>query len=244
MARPKKNTTVNEPEKKVAQDVAENVKLAETSPAEAQNTTPARAAPQQEIYTKDQVQAMIDAALEKQKAQMAPQIIQINADSEKVQFLWQAEVANENVYEIGPNGMYGRIVGKTGGFYVPKADLSRVMDAMFRLMLKKRWIIAVDGLTAEEREAYGVDYREGELLDKQAFAKMVNLREKMLDIYPRLCEGHREMVAKRYHEAFAEGNVNVTREIVVELNRMSKELGGGEGDFKDIIEAMNERDMA
>lgn len=203
-------------------------------------------------FTEDQVQAMIAAAVAKATAeaaeafkaqQSAPQIVQIAADTEKVHFLWQAEVSDENVFEVGPNGMYGRIVGKTGSFFVPKSDLSRVMDAMFRLLLQKRWIIAVDGLSDEEREAYGVAYKEGEILDKKGFARMVELGDGMLEIYPKLCAGHREMVAKRYHEAYLNRSPYVTREIVVELNRLSKQLGSKEGDFTDIIEAMNASDL-
>lgn len=201
--------------------------------------------PKEPTFTQDQVQAMIAEVVAKATAQMqaaqTPQIVQVVADTEKVQFLWQAEVADENVYEIGPNGMYGRIVGKTGSFYVPKSDLSRVMDSMFRLLLQKRWIIAVDGLTEDERVAYGVDYKDGETLDKNAFMGIIGMGDEILRIYPRLCAGHREMVAKRFHEAYANGDPRVTREIVVALNRISKKYSK-DGDFTDIIEAMNEED--
>lgn len=229
---------------------------AETAPAENITDAPVideasvEADPSPATFTEAQVQEMIAAAVAKATAEaaeamkaQAPQIIQVSADTEKVHFLWQAEVSDENIYEVGPNGMYGRIIGKTGSFFVPKNDLSRVMDAMFRLLLKKRWIIAVDGLTDEEREAYGVDYKEGELLDKKGFARMVELGDGMLEIYPKLCEGHREMVAKRYHEAYLNRSQYVTREIVVELNRMSKQFGSKDGDFADIIEAMNASDL-
>lgn len=171
-----------------------------------------------------------------------PQVIQISQDSEKVQFLWQAEVAEDNVVTFGDGGMYGRIQGKTGVFYVPKSDLSRVMDATNRFYLDKRWLIVTDGLTQDEREALGVDYKEGEILDRKAFAKMVDLKEEILEIYPKLCPAHKEMVAKRYNDAYASGNINVTREIVVELNRLSKLAGSEKGDFIEIIEQMNAKD--
>lgn len=210
-----------------------------------ENTPVTQSAPA--TFTEEQVKAMIAEAVAKAtaeaKVQTAPQIVQLSAETERVHFLWQAEVSDENIFEVGPNGMYGRIIGKTGSFYVPKSDLSRVMDAMFRLLLQKRWIIAVDGLTDEEREAYGVAYNEGELLDKKGFAKMVELGNEMLIIYPKLCKGHREMVAKRYHEAYANRSQYVTREIVVELNRLSKQLGSKDGDFTDIIESMNDADL-
>lgn len=200
--------------------------------------------PTEKTFTESDVEAMIAAAVAKALAEaQRPQIVQVAADVERVQFLYMAEVADDNVYEIGPGGMYGRIVGKTGSFSVPKTDLSRVMDAMFRLMMERRWIVALNGLTDEEREAYGVDYKDGEVLTKRAFTKMVELGDQMLGIYPKLCKGHREMVAKRYFEEYMNGNPVIERETVVELNRMSRELDGGDGAFAKIIEAMNEADL-
>lgn len=178
------------------------------------------------------------------QAQSAPQVVQVAPQEvERVHFLFQAEIADDNIYSIGENGRYGRITGKTGSFYIPKNEISSVMDSTFRAMLDNRWIIAVSGLTDEEREAFGVDYKEGEILDKRAFAKMVDLGEEMLEIYPKLCAGHKEMVAKRYYEAYKNGNPHVTRQIVVELNKLSKEAGSKKGDFTGIIELMNEADI-
>lgn len=200
----------------------------------------------EKTYTKAELDALIKEAVAAAVAQAAanqtPQIVQVAADVEKVQFLFQAEVSDENVYEVGPQGMFGRVVGKTGSFTVPKSELSRAMDGMFRLLVEKRWIIAVSGLTDEEREIYGMNYKEGEILDKRAFARMVELGDEILNIYPQLCKGHREMVAKRYHEAFENGSPYVTRSRVVELNKMSKQLGSKNGDFTDIIEKMNVAD--
>lgn len=249
--KPKTQTTKTAEKAKEAE--VKEVKAEETAHAVAENVEK-NAAPVKEeapqaapTFTEEQVQAMIAAAVAKATAEavkaQAPQIVQVTADTEKVHFLWQAEVSDENVFEVGPNGMYGRIIGKTGSFFVPKSDLSRVMDAMFRLLLQKRWIIAVDGLTDDEREAYGVAYKEGEILDKKGFARMVELGAGMLEIYPKLCPGHREMVAKRYHEAYLNRSNYVTRDIVVELNRMSKQYGSKDGDFTDIIEAMNASDL-
>lgn len=229
MARPKKVKETVEKTEVVAQEAP----VVEAPPAE------------EPKFTQEQVQAMIAEAVAKAMASaQKPQVIQVAPDTEKVRFLFQAEVSDDNVYEIGPQGMYGRIVGKTGSFFVPKSDLSRVMDSMFRLLLEKRWIIAVDGLTDEERDAYGVAYREGELLDKKGFAKMVELGDKILDIYPHLCQGHREMVAKRYHEAYQNKSMFVKRDVVVALNSMSKQFGSKDGDFVDIIEAMNQADIS
>lgn len=205
--------------------------------------------PEPEVEAKVDKDAEIEG-LKKQLAEMQkmmeaaarPQIVQIGGDTERVQFLWQAEVANDNVVIFGDGGMYGRIVGKTGTFSVPKTDLSRLLDSMNRFFLDKRWLIVVDGLNETEREMLGVNYSEGEILDRKAFARMVELEGEILDIYPKLCASHKEMVAKRYNEAYQTGNPHVKRDVVVELNRLSKAAGSKDGDFTAIIEAMNAAD--
>lgn len=217
--------------------------------APADEVTVEKEAAAQKLYTADEVaeiarQAAASAVAEAMKnmPQTVPQIVQYGADAQKVHFLWMAEVADDNTVQFGDGGMYGSIVGKTGSFYVPKSDLSRILTSMNRKFLDDRWLIIVSGLDDEEREALGVDYREGELLDRKAFAKMVELGDELLELYPALCEGHKQMVAQRYADAFAAGSPYVTRERVVKLNDLSRREGHERGDFIHIIEEMNERD--
>lgn len=138
--------------------------------------------------------------------------------------------------------MYGNIVGKTGSFYVPKPDLSRILTEMNRRFMAQRWLLVVSGLTDEEREALGVDYKPGEVLDKRAFAKLVELGDELLNIYPALCEGHKVMAAQMYADAYRQGSRYVTRERTVKLNALSKRKGHEKGDFIAIIEDMNKKD--
>lgn len=176
-------------------------------------------------------------------AQQPTQVIQVSAATEMVHFLWMGEVANDNVMEFGPNGMYGRIIGRTGEFAVPKNDLSRILDGLNRYFIEKRWLIITSGLNENEREALGVNYSEGELLDRKAFDKMVDLGDELLTIYPQLCEGHKEMVAKRYYEAWQNSNPNVTRERVSALNAICKQNGGKHNSFAEILREMNEMEV-
>lgn len=242
MAEAKKKTTRT---KKTAAEAekpaAEAVENMEVPTAEAE-------APKAEkTFTEAEMKALVAQAvadaMAKQAASAAPQIVQIAADVEKVHFLWQAEVAEDNRLNIGGrNSGYAPIIGRYGEFVVPKSDLSRIMDGQLREWLKKRWLVVVSGLTDEERDIYGVNYREGELLDKMAFARMVELEDKLLDLYPKLCAGHREMVAKRYYEAYMAKNPHVRRDVVTKLNEMSIALGSEHGDFDAILAAMNEAD--
>ena len=172
-----------------------------------------------------------------QTAQAPQQIVVSTDNSERVWFLWMADVADDNVTLIGEHGEYGRIVGKTGTFYVPKNDLSRILDTANRYYLEQRWMIAIDGLTDEEREALGVDYKEGELLDRKAFAKITELGDTLLEIFPALCESHKDMVASRFHEAYESGK-KLNRNQIIELNKMYNSPA-----FVDIIEQMNAAEL-
>lgn len=219
-------------------------KTAETATKKAPAKEPVAEAPAvEETTAKDAEIELLKKQLADMQKQMEaasrPQIIQVAADGAKIHFLWQAEVATDNVVTFGDGGLYGRIVGKTGTFAIPKSDLSRFLDGANRFYIDKRWLIVLDGLDEDEREMLGVNYREGEILDRKAFAKMVELGDEILEIYPMLCESHKEMVAKRFNEAFAAGDPGIKREIVVALNRMSKEAGSKTGDFAEIIEKMN-----
>lgn len=202
------------------------------------------------MYTAEQVQQMmkeaaaaaVAEALKNIPQQTAPQIVQVSTSAEQVHFLWMAPVADDNVVQFGDGGMYGNIVGKTGSFYVPKPDLSRILTEMNRRFMAQRWLLVVSGLTDEEREALGVDYKPGEVLDKRAFAKLVELGDELLNIYPALCEGHKVMAAQMYADAYRQGSRYVTRERTVKLNALSKRKGHEKGDFITIIEDMNEKD--
>lgn len=251
MARPKKTDTTAaktakteivaaEPVTEQAETVAQTEETPKTEPA---------AAPAEKTFTEADVQAMIAAAtaeavakaMENLPQQQTPQVIQIAADVEKVHFLWMAPVASDNRLTIGgENSGYAPITGNFGEFVVPKSDLSRIMDGQFREWLRRRWLIVVDGMSDEERDIYGVRYQDGELLDKMAFTRMVEMEGKILDIYPKLCDGHREMIAKAYYEAYMAKSQHVKRDVVTKLNDMSIELGSEYGDFDAVLEAMNE----
>ena len=188
---------------------------------------------------KEEMAKQMESFKEAMSAAQKPQVVQVTASTEQVHFLWQAPVADDNVQDFGPGGMYGRIIGKTGEFFVPKNDLSRILDNITRMCLDRRWLIVVDGLSEDEREALGVNYSEGELLDRKAFAKMIELGDKILEIFPALCEGHKEMVAKRFYEGWMEKNPYIHRDTVAELNRMAKDAGMKNNAFSTIIEGMN-----
>lgn len=168
----------------------------------------------------------------------APQVVTYAADTERVQFFWEAPVANNNEVDFGPNGLYGRIVGKTGSFSVPKNELSRILTAAVRMYLDRRWLIVVSGLNEEEREALGVNYAKGEILDKKMFRTMVENGEDIVEIFPGLCDEHKEIVAKTFYETWQNSPQMVSREVVMALYKSYKNIA-----LKKIIEGMNAQEL-
>ena len=188
------------------------------------------------------LQKQFEELMERMANLQKPQVIQVAADVPKVHLMWQAEVANDNIISFGEGGRYATIKGKRGEFYMPKTDFSTIIDESVRYYLDNRWLIVLDGLDDDEREAYGVAYQDGEYLDKKAFTELIKIGDGILDIYPKLCVGNKIMVAQRYADAYASGDPMVTREIVVKLNEMSKRKESTRGDFIQIIESMNRKD--
>ena len=109
-------------------------------------------------------------------------------------------------------------------------------------LLKKRKFIVLDGLTKDQREQYGVDYRKGEVLLNEGlfswfFTAPVNEAKA---VFADLCPEHRELVAARFLEAFEEGDNRLTRDRIEALNIISKkDYADGKGAFTPILEAIN-----
>jgi hypothetical protein len=226
-------------EKNTAPLAEENVKAEEEPKQEAKVEETANKTPEHDELEALKAQIkLLQEQLMLQATQPQQPIQAVLYDSgEKVHLLWQAEVADDNLLLVGENGMYGRIVGKTGSAFIPKNELSRVLDTAMRAYIDQRWMIVVSGLDDEEKESLGVDYKDGEILDKKAFAKMIEMGDEMLEIFPELCESHQEMVAKRFYEAY-HSNKAVKRDLVVALNKIHSYPA-----FKAIIEEMNAADL-
>lgn len=229
----KKTETVKE----TAVESAAVERIAEEKPAE---TAPAEA-PKEELYSKTQVEAMIAAAVNNALAGVRQQMYASVPERERVNLLWQAPVMAENVEEFGPNGKYARISGPTGAFFVPKDEFFLIVDNRVRMYLERRWLIVLSGLTDEERELYGVNYREGEYLTRTAFAKLTEQGDKLLEIYPQLCPGNRKIVAGAVYQGWKEGKKTVNRGLVESLNALCRQIDPEETTFQTILREMADK---
>lgn len=241
----------------MAEQKPKNAKVSRTTRKETTKPAPEERVetPAVETQVVDNEVALLKRQLEEQskvlemlQAQLLatkPQVVQVMADTEKIVLRWQAEVADENVVDLGPGGAYGSITGPTGYASIPKSEWSKFLNASMKSLLKKRMLIVLSGMTDEEREMNGVMYKEGELLDEKAFSKMLEMGDEMIAVFPKLCHEHKAMVARRFITGFEKGEATPRRrDLVVALNNLSKQdpQFPKQGAFYAIIERLNEMD--
>lgn len=201
------------------------------------------------VFTQEEVDEIVAKAIEKALAKQAQQnFIRVSTDVPMVKLLFQCECSPANVINFGVNGKFGSITGKTGKLSIAKeAFVGEFRDELVQSLLASRELIVLDGLTDDEREMYGVNYRKGEFMDEKVFTKMVDLGNKILEIYPDLNQTYKDMVAKRFAEEYERNPKRIPRDLVVKLNDMSKksfkDLPKGDmrkkGAFSAVIESMN-----
>lgn len=162
-------------------------------------------------------------------------------DEPMVKMLYLDSAIDSNEIPIGG----GRVISGSGRrFSVKLSDFEGTfLTPLVMKLLKKRKFIVLDGLTKEQREQYGVDYRKGEVLLNEGlfswfFTAPVN---EVKAVFADLCPEHREMVAARFLEAFEQGDNRLTRDRIEALNNVSKrDYGDGKGAFTPILAAINE----
>ena len=158
-----------------------------------------------------------------------------------VKMLYLDSAIESNEIPIGG----GRVITGSGRrFSVKLSDFEGTfLTPLVMKLLKKRKFIVLDGLTKEQREQYGVDYRNGEVLLNEGlfswfFTAPVN---EVKAVFADLCPEHREMVAARFLEAFEQGDNRLTRDRIEALNNVSKkDYEDGKGAFTPILAAINE----
>lgn len=154
-----------------------------------------------------------------------------------VELTFLAPVSPNNVCSLGD---YGSLNGVGGYIEIPRKEFGgKFMTPVVRSLLQDRSLIVCSGLSEEERKRYGVDYREGELLDMSAFDRLLDMPPaELTKLFTKLCPEHKEFAATRFITAYEKGDNRVSREKIEPLNDISKEINP-KGMFRPILEGMN-----
>lgn len=175
-------------------------------------------------YTEVQVQEMIARAVAQALARQKQEASATRASDEMVTMRFVAEVNDRNVIPLGNRSQYGEIVGKRWMGQIPKmAFKGDFRTPLVQALLKKRNLIVIDGLTEDERRIYGVQYAEGEVIDEKLYDRMTRMSESdLLPIYEGMCPEWRRMLAVKFADAFDRGELKVTRDALLALNKISR----------------------
>lgn len=200
-------------------------------------------------YTEAQVQEMIAKAVAQALAQNAHTAPAAPAQGQMVTLRFVGEVNDRNVIPLGPDGKYGQIIGKRWMGQVDKMSFKGdFRTPLVQALLKKRNMIVMDGLTEDERRIYGVQYAEGEVIDEKLYDRMTRMSEgDLLPIYMGLCPEWRRMLAVKFADAYDRGELKVTRDALLALNRISRKDNKGlpkddirrKGAFWQLIQKLN-----
>lgn len=206
------------------------------------NDATAYSEPNEKFYSKGEVDTIVAEAVKKAVASYHQEHRNDQAvynKEEYVTLLYIGAIADGTVVSLGKLGQINK-AGATRD--IPKKEFLQGMTFAIEKMLENRSLIVLNGLTRDERERYGLDYKDGELLTQEAFYKLLNYSDsEITDIFRKLCEDHRRVVAKLFLSAYFENSDNrITAEKVKSLNEISKE-NDKDGMFKPILEDMGDR---
>lgn len=188
-----------------------------------------------DIVKKAVAEALKQAQLDQSKQEQV--VMQVKKD-EFVTLLFLGAIADGTVVALGKLGQINRAGGTID---IPKSTFLQGMDYKVERMLQSRKLIVVNGLTEEERERFGVNYREGELLTQSMFYKLLDFDAKdIAQIYESLCPEHKRLVATMFITAYEKGDIRVNAEKVKALNKLSKTIDK-DGLFTPILESMGKK---
>lgn len=245
MPRQKKNTTATV-EENTTDIVREGTETIDETPQGSEDTTPYEQ-DAAETGNTDPVEAAAPSgpAPESELEALRRRVAELEAVARKpattadgtVELTFLASVSPNNVCSLGD---YGSLNGVGGYIEIPRKEFGgRFMTPVVRSLLKDRSLIVCSGLSAEERKRYGVDYREGELLDMSAFDRLLDMPPaELTKLFSKLCPEHKEFAATRFITAYEKGDNRVSREKIEPLNDLSKEINP-KGMFRPILEGMN-----
>lgn len=217
----------------------------EKRPYTRRNSTEAQPQPKEESVPKSEVERMIAEAVAKAMAsvsQAQPQTVVINnAKEEMVTLLYMGAVAEDSTVSLGK---LGEILGRGGTRDIPKKEFLQNITPAISNRLKDRRLIVLNGLTDDERDRYGVNYQDGELLSPTVYYKLLSMGEdEVVNIFKKACYRHKQLIATLYIDAYMQGDNRVNQPFMQKLNEISKaedKSGMFRPILKDMVAALNE----
>lgn len=184
-----------------------------------------------------EAQALMQSMVAQMLAAQQPAVVQIAPQKEEmVTLLYMGAVAEGSRVNLGEK--LGEIMGRGGTRTISKTVFFENMTPNVINRLKDRRLIVMDGMTDEERERYGVNYKDGELVSKDIYYKLLDLGEDtVVSIFKKACFRHKQLIASLYGDAYNAGDNRINQPLIEKLQKSSKEVDKA-GMFTAILKDM------
>ena len=199
----------------------------------------------QAVLQTPEAQALMQSMVAQMVAAQKPTVVQVAPQKEEmVTLLYMGAVAEGSRVNLGEK--LGEIMGRGGTRTISKTVFFENMTPGVLNRLKDRRLIVLDGLTDEERERYGVNYNDGELVSKEIYYKLLDLDEDtVVSIFKKACYRHKQLIASLYADAYGMGDNRINHPLIHKLNRASKAIdkdGMFTAILKDMAKALGDSD--
>lgn len=143
-------------------------------------------------------------------------------EEDMVTLLYMGIVAEGSMVSLGDK--LGEIAGRGGVRKFPKSLFLENMNTAVIKRLKDRRLVVIDGLSDNEKERFGVNYTDGELVGKDVYYKLLDWdSSKVIEIFRNACMKHKQLIASLYAEAYNKGDNRINLPLIKKLNKVSKE---------------------
>ena len=191
----------------------------------------------QAVLQTPEAQTLMQSMVAQMLATQQPTVVQVAAQKEEmVTLLYMGAVAEGSRVNLGEK--LGEIMGRGGTRTISKTIFFENMTPNIINRLKDRRLIVMDGLTEEERERYGVNYKDGELVSKDIYYKLLDLDENtVVSIFKKACFRHKQLIASLYGDAYNMADNRINQPLIQKLQQASKEVDKA-GMFTAILKDM------
>ena len=187
----------------------------------------------------ENIQKMDDNEMEelnKEKISDKEEKVLENVDLEDVTLMYKDVVSEKCRIEFGKNGKFGSVSGYGDLIDVPHKEFFRefLSERKVQLMISKRELVIVSGLSNKNLKKAKCLYGDGEYIPFEDVEELLVLSlEKLKKVFAKLSEGQKEVVGTLFATALNKKDSKVTREKLVEMNKISKD-----GLFNQLLKQM------
>lgn len=197
----------------------------------------------QKVLSTPEAQAIMQAIIAKElsaqkKEQYVPQV------EKPVSILYMGMGAEGSMVHL--NDKLGDIPVQGGTRDIPKKEFMENLTPGVLKRMRDRRLIILDGFTDDERERYGVNYKDGELIGKDVYFKLLGMDEdKIVSIFKKACPRHKQLIASIFADAYSNHDNRINLPLIKRLNSASKGTDP-DGMFtaiqKDMVKSLGDED--